>query len=118
MPRRTTAPPFRPSQGARTATRARHSGQRRGGRSELLGQEKGTAFYRRLRFVEAKAATNAEFGGRQSVMPAKRLGELGRLAVTDLESDAAHGIARIGEEFGGAIHADGRQDISERGFAD
>ena len=51
-------------------------------------------------------------------MASERLGELGRLAVTDAVRDLAHGEHARGEQIGGAIHPHLRQVVAERRVPD
>src|SRR3954452_5031827 len=63
-------------------------------------------------------AVGTEGGGREALMAAERLGELGGLAVPDPARDLAHGQAAAREQLGRALHPDAREVLAERGVAD
>src|SRR4051794_18763887 len=60
----------------------------------------------------------AEGGGREALMAAEGLGELGGLAVPDAVRDLAHGQAAARQQLGRTLHPDVREVLAERGVAD
>src|SRR3954447_22835705 len=63
-------------------------------------------------------AVGAEGGGREALVAAERLGELGGLAVPDPARDLAHGQAAAREQPGPAPPPGPREVLAERGVAD
>src|SRR4051812_32466163 len=60
------------------------------------------------------SALGSVAGGRDAMHAGERPGELGRLAVSDLAGDVPDGDRGLGEQLGGAVHADPGQRLPER----
>src|SRR5215218_7672829 len=78
----------------------------------------GAARWDGLRGARQVAPVRAERGGREPLVAAERLGELGRLAVPDAARDLADGEAAAGEELRGALHPHAREVLAEGRVAD
>src|SRR3954451_447871 len=73
---------------------------------------------RRVVPVAQRDAVGSEGGGREALMAAERLGELGGLAVADAVSDLAHGQPAAREQLGRAVHADAGEMLTKGRVAD
>src|SRR4051794_4861481 len=68
--------------------------------------------------VGERGPVSAEGGGREALVAAEGLGELGRLAVADAARDLAHGQAAPRQQLGRALHPDTGEVLAERRVAD